>query len=205
MSDQQQQQQPEQTQKPQRGGRGGQRGGQRQPRRDREEDRGPELDERVIDIARVAKVIKGGRRFAFRTVVVAGDNRGRVGIGVGKSRAVPDAIRKATERARKNLKSIIITGTTIPHEVTAQRGGAKILLKPASPGTGVIAAGGVRAVLEAAGVRDILTKSQGSPNVLNVVNATLIALSQLKDAGAEARQRGKDLRAVTPFWNRSRK
>jgi small subunit ribosomal protein S5 len=205
MSDQQQQQQPEQTQKPQRGGRGGQRGGQRQPRRDREEDRGPELDERVIDIARVAKVIKGGRRFAFRTVVVAGDNRGRVGIGVGKSRAVPDAIRKATERARKNLKSIIITGTTIPHEVTAQRGGAKILLKPASPGTGVIAAGGVRAVLEAAGVRDILTKSQGSPNVLNVVNATLIALGQLKDAGAEARQRGKDLRAVTPFWNRSRK
>jgi small subunit ribosomal protein S5 len=203
MSDQQQQ--PEQTQKPQRGGRGGQRGGQRQPRRDREEDRGPELDERVIDIARVAKVIKGGRRFAFRTVVVAGDNRGRVGIGVGKSRAVPDAIRKATERARKNLKSIIITGTTIPHEVTAQRGGAKILLKPASPGTGVIAAGGVRAVLEAAGVRDILTKSQGSPNVLNVVNATLIALGQLKDAGAEARQRGKDLRAVTPFWNRSRK
>jgi len=203
MSDQQQQ--PEQTQKPQRGGRGGQRGGQRQPRRDREEDRGPELDERVIDIARVAKVIKGGRRFAFRTVVVAGDNRGRVGIGVGKSRAVPDAIRKATERARKNLKSIIITGTTIPHEVTAQRGGAKILLKPASPGTGVIAAGGVRAVLEAAGVRDILTKSQGSPNVLNVVNATLIALGQLKDAGTEARQRGKDLRAVTPFWNRSRK
>lgn len=202
-----QQQQPEQqSQKPQRGGRGGgQRGGPRQPRRDREEDRGPELDERVIDIARVAKVIKGGRRFAFRTVVVAGDNRGRVGIGVGKSRAVPDAIRKATERARKNLQPIIITGTTIPHEVTAQRGGAKVLLKPASPGTGVIAAGGMRAVLEAAGVRDILTKSQGSPNVLNVVNATLLALSQLKDAGTEARQRGKDLRSVTPFWNRSKK
>lgn len=192
------QQQP-QKQRPQRGG----RGQQRQPRRDREE--GPELDERVIDIARVAKVIKGGRRFAFRTVVVAGDNRGRVGIGVGKSRAVPDAIRKATERARKNMRSIIITGTTISHEVTAQRGGAKILLKPASPGTGVIAAGGVRAVLEAAGVRDILTKSQGSPNVLNVVNATLLALGQLKDPAGEAQRRGKDVRLVTPFWNRSKK
>jgi small subunit ribosomal protein S5 len=178
---------------------------QRQPRREREEDRGPELDERVVDIARVAKVIKGGRRFAFRTVVVAGDNRGRVGIGVGKSRAVPDAIRKATERARKNLQSVVISGTTIPHEVTAQRGGAKIMLKPASPGTGVIAAGGVRAVLEAAGIRDILTKSQGSPNVLNVVNATLIALAQLKETTTEAQRRGKDLRAVTPFWNRSKK
>jgi small subunit ribosomal protein S5 len=195
------QQKPQRQSRPQRGG----RGQQRQPRRDREEERGPELDERVIDIARVAKVIKGGRRFAFRTVVVAGDNHGRVGIGVGKSRAVPDAIRKATERARKNMRSVIITGTTIPHEVTAQRGGAKILLKPASPGTGVIAAGGVRAVLEAAGVRDILTKSQGSPNVLNVVNATLIALGQLKDTGAEAQRRGKDLRLVTPFWNRSKK
>lgn len=193
------QQQPQKQSRPQRGG----RGQQRQPRRDREE--GPELDERVIDIARVAKVIKGGRRFAFRTVVVAGDNHGRVGIGVGKSRTVPDAIRKATERARKNMRPVTITGTTISHEVTARSGGAKILLKPASPGTGVIAAGGVRAVLEAAGVRDILTKSQGSPNVLNVVNATLIALGELKDAAGEAQRRGKDVRLVTPFWNRSKK
>lgn len=177
---------------------------QRQQRRERTEERGSEFDERVIDIARVAKVIKGGRRFAFRTVVVAGDNRGKVGIGIGKSRAVPDAIRKATERARKNMKPVIISGTTIPHEVIGQRGGAKILLKPASPGTGVIAAGGVRAVLEAAGVRDILTKSQGSPNVLNVVNATLSALSQLKDASQEASDRGKNLRSVTPFWKRSK-
>lgn len=183
---------------------------QRTPRAPRSRDpqtdeRGDELDERVIDITRVAKVIKGGRRFAFRTVVVAGDNRGRVGIGIGKSRAVPDAIRKATERARKNLRSVQIMGTTIPHEVTAERGGARILLKPASPGTGVIAAGGVRAVLEAAGVRDILTKSMGSSNVLNVVNATLEALGQLKEPGVEASYRRKEVRHVTPFWNRDKK
>ena len=169
------------------------------------EERGDELDERVIDITRVAKVIKGGRRFAFRVVVVAGDNRGRVGIGIGKSRAVPDAIRKATERARKNLLPVQIMGTTIPHEVTAEHGGARILLKPASPGTGVIAAGGVRAVLEVAGVRDILTKSLGSPNVLNVVNATLDALGHLKQPAVEATHRSKDLRHVTPFWNRDKK
>lgn len=169
------------------------------------EERGDELDERVIDITRVAKVIKGGRRFAFRTIVVAGDNRGRVGIGIGKSRAVPDAIRKATERARKNLRAVQIMGTTIPHEVTAKRGGAQILLKPASPGTGVIAAGGVRAVLEAAGVRDILTKSMGSSNVLNVVNATLDALGTLKDPRSEASDRRKEARHVTPFWNRDKK
>lgn len=169
------------------------------------DERGTELDERVIDIARVAKVIKGGRRFAFRTVVVAGDNRGRVGIGVGKSRAVPDAIRKATERARRNMRDVNLAGDTIPHEVTAQRGGAKILLKPASPGTGVIAGGGVRAVLEAAGVRDILTKSMGSANVLNVVHATLEALAQLKEPSSEAAGRSKEVRSVTPFWNRSKK
>ncbi|MBL8057807.1 MAG: 30S ribosomal protein S5 [Anaerolineales bacterium] len=169
------------------------------------EERGDELDERVIDITRVAKVIKGGRRFAFRVVVVAGDNRGRVGIGIGKSRAVPDAIRKATERARKSLQPVQIMGTTIPHEVTAEHGGARILLKPASPGTGVIAAGGVRAVLEAAGVRDILTKSMGSANVLNVVNATLDALGLLKEPAGEAARRSKDLRHVTPFWNRDKK
>ncbi|MGH2521554.1 MAG: 30S ribosomal protein S5 [Anaerolineales bacterium] len=176
----------------------------REPKRD--EDRtGEELDERVIDISRVAKVIKGGRRFAFRTVIVVGDNKGRVGVGVGKSRAVPDAIRKATERARKRLKPVHLAGTTIPHEVTARYAGAEVLLKPASPGTGVIAGGGVRAVLEAAGVRDILTKSLGSANVLNVVHATLLALDQLKDADAEARHRGKDPLEVKPFWTRKKK
>lgn len=166
------------------------------------EEKGDELDERVIDIARVAKVIKGGRRFAFRTVIVVGDNRGRVGIGVGKSRIVPDAIRKATDRAKRNMKPVFLAGSTIPHEVLAEFGGAKVLLKPASPGTGVIAGGGVRAVLEAAGVRDILTKSLGSANVLNVVNATLKALHQLKGAEEEARRRGKDIKDVRPFWTR---
>jgi small subunit ribosomal protein S5 len=163
-----------------------------------------ELDERVVDISRVAKVIKGGRRFAFRTVIVVGDNRGRVGVGVGKSRAVPDAIRKATERARRNLKPVGLAGRTIPHEVTARFGGAQVMLRPASPGTGVIAGGGVRAVLEAAGVRDVLTKSLGSANVLNVVYATLRALDQLKSPEAEAARRGKDLKDVIPFWTRKK-
>jgi small subunit ribosomal protein S5 len=178
---------------------------ERRNNRSRDEDKSDDLDERVIDIARVAKVIKGGRRFAFRTIIVVGDNRGRVGIGVGKSRAVPDAIRKATERARKNIKPVNLAGTTIPHEVVARHGGAEVLLKPASPGTGVIAGGGVRAVLEAAGVRDILTKSLGSANVLNVVNATLKALHELKSPEAEAAHRQKDAYFVSPFWTRRKK
>ena len=173
-------------------------------RRPREEEKGEELDERVVDISRVAKVIKGGRRFAFRTVIVVGDNQGRIGVGVGKSRAVPDAIRKATERARRSLKRVNLAGTTIPHEVVARFGGAQVLLKPASPGTGVIAGGGVRAVLEAVGVRDILTKSLGSSNVLNVVYATLKALDQLKSAEAEAARRGKEASEVKPFWSRKK-
>ena len=160
-----------------------------------------ELDERVVDIARVAKVVQGGRHFSFRTVVV-GDNKGRVGMGVGKSRAVPDAIRKGTERARRNMKSINLAGTTIPHEVVAEHGGAEVYLKPASPGTGVIAGGGVRAVLEAAGVKDILTKSLGSPNVLNVVRATLEGLRRMKSVEQEAKNRGKDASELQPFWSR---
>lgn len=163
-----------------------------------------ELDERVVDISRVAKVIKGGRRFAFRTVVVVGDNRGRVGVGVGKSRAVPDAIRKGTERARRSMKPVSLYGTTIPHALVSEYGGAEVYLKPASPGTGVIAAGGVRAVLEAAGVKDILTKSLGSPNVLNVVYATWKGLQRMKDAEAEARHRNKELAEVQPFWSRKK-
>ncbi len=176
--------------------------GRREPRRDDDRE---ELDERVIDITRVAKVVKGGRRFAFRAVVVVGDNKGQVGIGIGKARGVPDAIRKASDRARRQMQRVALSGTTVPHEVLGRRGGARVMLKPASPGTGVIAGGGVRAVLEAAGVRDILSKSQGSANILNVAHATIDALEQLRDVESLAQMRGKDPAKVQPFWIRKRK
>jgi len=169
------------------------------------EQQAEQFDERVIEIARVAKVVKGGRRFQFRVTFVAGDNNGKVGVGVGKANAVPEAMRKATERARKNLHQIFLYGTTIPHASIGKVGGAVILLKPASPGTGVIAAGGVRAVLEAAGVRDILTKSMGSSNVLNVVQATMQALEALKSPQEEAARRGKSVEDLLPFWERRKK
>jgi small subunit ribosomal protein S5 len=159
-----------------------------------------QFDERVIEIARVAKVVKGGRRFQFRVTIVIGDNHGK--IGIGKANAVPDAMRKATERAHKNVQQIVLTNTTIPHEVIGRTAGAVVLLKPASAGTGVIAGGGVRAVLEAAGVRDILTKSLGSANVLNVVKATFDALEQLKSPEVEAARRGKPLKDLLPYWER---
>jgi small subunit ribosomal protein S5 len=174
----------------------------RNVKRDNAADAAPEFDERVIDIARVAKVVKGGRHFAFRTVVVVGDNHGKVGVGIGKSRIVPDAIRKGTERARRVMHPIPLSQTTIPHEVIGRCSGAVVLLKPASPGTGVIAAGGVRAVLEAVGVHDILTKSMGSANVLNVVSATMDALDQLMEPKHVAAIRGKDARFIKPFWER---
>ncbi len=161
-----------------------------------------QLDERVVHIARTAKVLKGGRRFAFRAVVVVGDNHGQVGFGVGKAREVPDAVRKASDRARKMMRPIPLVGSTIPHPAIGTASAARVLLRPASPGTGVIAGGGVRAVLEAAGIRDILTKSQGSSNILNVVAATFKALESLKDPEEEARRRGKPVEAVTPFWLR---
>jgi small subunit ribosomal protein S5 len=161
-----------------------------------------QFEERVIEIARVAKVVKGGRRFQFRVTVVVGDKKGTISMGVGKANAVPDAMRKASERARKNMRVVNLSGTTIPHEVLGKIGGARVMLKPASPGTGVIAAGGVRAVLEVAGIRDILTKSQGSANVLNVVQATFDALAQLKSPQVEAARRGKNVSELLPFWER---
>ena len=163
-----------------------------------------QFEERVIEIARVAKVVKGGRRFQFRVTVVVGDKKGTISMGVGKANAVPDAMRKASERARKNMHVVNLAGTTIPHEVLGKVGGARVMLKPASPGTGVIAAGGVRAVLEVAGVRDILTKSQGSANVLNVVQATFDALEQLKSPQDVAALRGKSPKDVMPFWERKK-
>jgi len=163
-----------------------------------------ELDERIVDITRVAKVVKGGRRFGFRVVAVVGDNRGQVGVGVGKARGVPDAIRKATERARRDMRPVALVQTTIPHEVIGRCSGAKVLLKPAALGTGVIAGGGVRAVLETVGVHDVLTKSLGNSNVHNVVWATMDGLMQLRRAEDVARERGVPEAKVMPFWRRGR-
>ena len=164
-----------------------------------------EFDERVIEINRVATVVKGGRRFSFRVTMVVGDNSGSVGMGVGKANSVPDAMRKATEKARKNMHRIALFGSTIPYEVIGEVAGARVLLKPASQGTGVIAAGGVRAVLEAAGVSDILTKSLGSANILNVVSATMDALDQLKTPQQVAAERGKPVDAILPYWERKKR
>ena len=161
-----------------------------------------QFDERVIDIARVAKVVKGGRRFSFRVVMVIGDNAGRVGLGIGKANSVPDAIRKASDRARKDMHQVNLNGTSISHKVIGTQSGARVLLRPAAAGTGVIAGGGVRAVLEAVGVHDILTKSLGSSNVLNVVRATFNALDQLKSPKEQAAYRGKSVDQIKPYWER---
>jgi small subunit ribosomal protein S5 len=160
-----------------------------------------ELDERVVDITRVAKVLKGGRRFGFRAVVVVGDNNGQVGVGIGKARSVPDAIRKGSARARRDMQNVPLAGTTIPHEIVGEHGGAKVLLRPASRGTGVIAGGGVRAVVEAAGVKDILSKSLGSANSLNVILATLEGMRQLRSPKEVAEIRGRPVSEVRPPWS----
>jgi len=151
---------------------------------------GLNLQERIVQINRVAKVVKGGRRFSFSAVVVVGDGNGVVGAGLGKAGEVPDAIRKGVEDAKKNLRRIPINGATIPHTVEKRYNSAKVLLKPAGPGTGVIAGGSVRAVMEASGVHDILTKSIGSTNPVNVVKATMLALQDLRNAEEVARGRG---------------
>jgi small subunit ribosomal protein S5 len=153
------------------------------------------LEERVVQINRVAKVVKGGRRFSFSAVVVVGDGNGHVGAGLGKAAEVPEAIRKGVEDAKKNIIRIPRVGTTIPHEVRSEYAAARVMLKPASQGTGVIAGASIRAVMEAAGIRDILSKVHGSTNPVNVVKATIVALKELRSAEEVSAQRGVKVRA----------
>jgi small subunit ribosomal protein S5 len=154
------------------------------------------LEETVVNVARVSKVVQGGRRFSFRALVVVGDRAGHVGIGIGKATEVPDAIKKGVEDGKKRLIAVPLVGTTIPYLVRGNFSASEVLLKPAAPGTGVIAGGAVRAVVEAAGIRDILTKSLGSSNALNTVRATIEALSDLRPFEAEAARRGRTVAAL---------
>jgi len=152
-----------------------------------------ELIEKIVFINRVAKVVKGGRRFSFSALAVVGDGKGGVGFAMGKAKEVPDALRKATEKARKAMVTIPMVGTTIPHEIIGHFGAGRVLLKPAPPGTGVIAGAVVRAIMEAAGIHDVLTKCIGSNNPHNVIRATFNGLNEIKDSVARAKLRGKSI------------
>lgn len=155
-----------------------------------------DLKDKLVYVGRTAKVVKGGRRFNFTALVVVGDGNGHIGYGLGKAGEVVDAVSKATEAAKKSIVKVQLQNTTIPHEVLAKYGAATVLIKPATPGTGVIAGGGVRAVLELAGVQDVLTKSMGSSNPHNTVKATVRALTLLEDAQSAAQRRGISLQKV---------
>jgi small subunit ribosomal protein S5 len=171
----------------------------RRPDRNKPEKDPSDLSEKVVFINRCAKVVKGGRRFSFSALIVAGDKLGKVGCGFGKANEVSEAIRKASESAKKSLIKVAVQENTIPHEVIGEFGGGRVLLRPASPGTGVIAGGGVRAVIEAAGIRDVLAKSLGSSNHANVVKATLAALMQLRLKDQIFKTRGITIRKQPPI------
>jgi small subunit ribosomal protein S5 len=173
-------------------GRGGGRGG-------RDDDR-TQYEERVVAINRVSKVVKGGRRFSITALVVVGDGAGQVGVGYGKAREVPQAITKGVEEAKRNFFKVPLIAKTIPHAIQSEESGGVVLLKPASPGTGVIAGGPVRAVVECAGIHDILSKSLGSDNPINIIHATVKALKSLKTADDIAKKRGKTQEEVAPPW-----